>query len=310
MSTYPSSAEPPEPRLGASELHTLAEGLGSAAPRHLPQLVRIRLHPDEPEPIEIGVIPLDEVEPGATHPVQVLAGFDAPDDWHGIGVVASGTVRNLLPAPGGARARKPGRIVLAHLFTRDGIAASATHACDEAAAALLTDCADQLPEGRVADLLARALGVDLRRFRPGPAVWMQRMWLDAVAQLALATDARLTWRRTVHAHPLLQAELAVAAPGTGPPTAEAVRRLHRELDHVGWEWLFAKFPELAVRALDDIELQEPQLLVEWIGAPVMGSWLVDHWPPEHELLDLIGANASEEIAGEIGRALARRPPRR
>jgi hypothetical protein len=283
--------------------------LSRSVPPRDPQLVRIRLQPEEPEPIEIGMIPLGEIEPGATHPVQVLAGFDAPDDWHGIGVVVSGTVRSLSPAPDGGRPPEPGRVVHTHLFTRDGVAAGSTHACDKAARALLTDCADQPPEGRVADLLARALGIDLDRKRPGPATWVQRMWLDAVAPLALQPEAPLTWRRAAAVHPLLRAELAEAAPGADPPSTTTIRRLHRELDHVGWPWLFAKFPELAERALDDIEVDEPQLLLDWVGPAVMGSWLVDHWPPERDLLDLIEANAPEGIIERLERCCARRPPR-
>jgi hypothetical protein len=62
------------------------ELLDLALPEGRPcQLVRLAQPPDAPGEVEVGVLPLGEL-----HPAEVLDGFEAPQEWFALGVVATG----------------------------------------------------------------------------------------------------------------------------------------------------------------------------------------------------------------------------
>lgn len=76
----------------------------AALPAHQNAML-VRLVPDG-DTIELGLLPLDGV-----HPAELLDGFDAPEEWAAIGLVARG--RSLT-------AERKGRVVITHLVGRDG----------------------------------------------------------------------------------------------------------------------------------------------------------------------------------------------
>jgi hypothetical protein len=110
-------------------------------------LVRLAQPPDAPGEVEVGVLPLGEL-----HPAEVLDGFEAPEEWFALGVVATGWGA---PDDGSRPSTHPRRrrVISTVLVDRAGhVAGRIRFASGEVIAAP--------PEaGEVLELLRRALGL-------------------------------------------------------------------------------------------------------------------------------------------------------
>lgn len=222
------------------------------------------------------------------HPVDTLAGFDAPAEWTVLGVIATGTARHLeeLQATDGSTADPPvppGRVVTTYLVGRDGTSASI---CEppggspwETRAAGLHDAAI----GRIDDCLRRALDLPTHPVGAGPGDLWARIWLDELLAAACADPARhWSWTTAALHH---TAARAVAGEGLGRASevADALPRLGEILEAGrGWTQLRA-----ACASGEWSTGSIPAGLAEWMDDGMFGRWLLDELPPcGHQLVAL------------------------
>jgi hypothetical protein len=108
-------------------------------------LVRLEQAPDDPEAVELGVLPLEGI-----HPAELLEGFVAPASWVALGVVCPGWASPVgAGSPSGHPARR--RVTTTVLVDRAGNVAGRLRWEDEST----LDVAP--PEGEVVRLLLAAM---------------------------------------------------------------------------------------------------------------------------------------------------------
>lgn len=183
-------------------------------------------------------------KPFEGHPAEVLAGFTAPPEWFGVGVLVTGWQHDLTGRREKARAR------ITTIVCRDGAAVDAVRT--EADGLRMTE-GDAV--GFVPDTLRRVLGLPTAPPAPGDLEeWMAKCWLQIVlTQTKRGKRApKLRWREVAALHPAIDtvgadpADLAAVAPELATKmTWERFRRIHAEDgdDVAAWmdEGMFARY---------------------------------------------------------------------
>jgi hypothetical protein len=171
------------------------------------QLVRLRAGTEDlgDGELELGLLPLDDV----SHPFEGIVGFDAPDEWIAVGLIATGRA-SPLDGTGAAAGRRFG-VRSAHLVARTGAWASAWRALRPGAGdpGSASGCGERddepMPAGRLDDALRRMLGLPTA---PPPEsthrLWAAE-WLDAVVDAAMSRRGRLGPAAVLARHPAVAA---------------------------------------------------------------------------------------------------------
>ena len=183
-------------------------------------------------------------KPFEGHPAEVLAGFTAPPEWFGVGVLLTGWKHDLT----GQREKERARITT--IVCRDGAAVDAVRTEADGLRMMEGEAV-----GRVPDTLRRVLGLPTAPPAPGDLdEWMAKCWLQIVlTQTKRGKRApKLRWREVAALHPAIDtvgadpADLAVVAPDLASKmTWERFRRIHAEDgdDLAAWmdEGMFARW---------------------------------------------------------------------
>lgn len=291
--------------LDVALLHRLAEGIAATDPT---EALLVRLRDQGGRRLEVGLQPMSELDPLASHPVQLLLGFEAPADWLGLGIVATGRARALHPAAErGGPSVGPVRVAVCHLATRDGLTAHAIHRQATGAPPPGTPHPGEMAQGRIPDLLQRSLG------RPtagslGPGHWIDQRWLDAMLARAASSTRTPTWSELAALHPLA-ADLYFDDVDPGLARARTLRATTRQLDRLGWDRLLAADPASVARAVDfpDPASSGPRLL-EWVGGTTVGHWLMLQLPAAAELFDGLASLVADTTLAPVRAALLGEPP--
>ncbi len=262
------------------------------------QLLRVVANPDQPEAVELGLLPL---EPG-DHPADIMAGFTAPAGWVAVGVVTTGHSHQLDPADRGERPGRPtqpdaasGPIRLTFLLNRTGEAIS-----------LLTPIGsprsfrrvlDEPPQGVLADACRRVLGLPTAPPAEGPQVWLAARWLDRLLAEAIAEPGAVaTWEEAVRLHPLVVA-------GTTPSPEALVQLIDHAATSFGWEQLRL----LATRS----DAADPLVLpavAAWMDSGCFARHVLSAELPIDLMLVELEGLAPESVVRAVKKALARRYP--
>jgi hypothetical protein len=271
---------PSPPGTDAAGLQAIADALAPLDPPE-PLLVRLRL-PDTGDGVEIGLLPVYELDPNAHHVVDLLVGFEAPAPWWGLGLVTGGRA---FPRSEGAAIDEPCHVSICHLAARTGLVASAVHGLDLAA---------EPPVGRIPDLLQRSLGLPLGVAAGGPGRWVEQQWLDRSLALAGAPGPRPAWPDLAALHPF----------GGAIVEPSVLRGMTSLVDARGWEALLRIDPASVAESL---AFHDPEQigwrLLEWVGSSTVGSWLSALLPSRRELLDALDGLVSEATMAEVRAAL-------
>lgn len=248
-------------------------------PPDLPELLRARPDPLDPEKVELSHRPT----PGGCHPVDALALLDTDPGWLAVGIRALGRATPLDGGPGT-------RVISAHLVGRDGAWASAWRDAGGSgvgSSAHGTAGDPAAPTGRVDDACRRALGLPTAPPPPSTAELWSLLWLDAlVADLASSERRRATvrWSDVAAMHPAATPDGATWDGQQGPTPDEvsaAAQELTRSLD----------WPELRRRAAHhewDAPGVEPPMAA-WLDDGAFARWVSTSFP---ELDDLAAAAES------------------
>lgn len=137
------------------------------------------------------------------HPFDALLGFVAPDDWEVLGVIAPGWGTLYEQNPPSRR-----RIRVIHVASRSGDEASLLRFAGDDTAT--TAPPGELPAGRVADCLRRALNLPTPA---EPAESLSTLWVHRVLQALAARLHPAYGRRKVDAHEV-EAIVTSAAPSS------------------------------------------------------------------------------------------------
>lgn len=141
--------------------------------------------------VELSVLPLVD----ASHPAEVLAGFTAPKSWEAVGCVAAATAHHLDPPPHAVASQ---RVRFGFLLHRDGTSVASLSGRPQPPAH--ESC--EPPEGRLADVFRRVLGLPTPAAQQGHEAWWAMIWLDRVfAEAVLEPAHRLSWPEAVALHP-------------------------------------------------------------------------------------------------------------
>ena len=207
------------------------------------------------------------------HPVQVLAGFTAPPEWFGIGVLTGGWAHE----PGVERRRT--RII--SFVCRDGT---------ELAGVRIGDGNLTFMEGRgtgmVLDTLRRVLGLATDPPDVSIAEWLAQCWLEIIISRAKRERraTRLTWREAAALHPAIGVVGARPdeLPSVAPRTATAMR----------WE----RFRQ--IHAADGDEA------AAWMDEGMFARWMMYGHPPLSELLRRAGRRLTPEARDRVETTLS------
>jgi hypothetical protein len=137
------------------------------------------------------------------HPFDALLGFVAPDDWEILGVIAPGWGTRYEQSPPSRQ-----RIRVIHVASRSGDEASLLRFAGEPTATAAP--IGELPAGRVADCLRRALNLPTPE---EPAETLATLWVHRVLQGLAARSHPSFGRRKVDAHEV-EAIVSSAAPSS------------------------------------------------------------------------------------------------
>ncbi len=291
MSVHPSTSSSPS----AAELRRLAEALAATEPNE-PLLVRLCCSNGR---LEIGLVPIAEIDPLACHPSEFLLGFEAPAAWWGIGLVATGRIHSEAGAP---RQHDPVPVVVCQLAARNGDVAHAVRSRNGEPGVEMTMTGAGRPRGRVPDLLQRSLGRPIVTDGRGPGHWIEQLWLDTLVADAARDPGRLSWPAAAAKHP---AGAALRAAGRGrvldPATLQAATREH---DRAGWRKLVSASPAVVAARLGfpDPDCTGWQLL-EWVGADVIGMWLLAELPAASDLATALDDLVAPALARQVRSAL-------
>lgn len=271
----------------------IAEALLALADPPVPLLVRLRNRPHGDPWIDVAIRPCTDVDPGASHPADVLMGFNAPIDWCGIGVVAAGRARSL--APHGTSPDDPQRVLIAYFVMRDGSEVTRIRG--------LTPAADhddpaitETAVGLVPDLLRRTLGLPTLPAERGVQHWIDSVWLDrVVAEVTAVPTRRWQWAALAQLHPL-----AVAADRSVGVVLPAVLRTRtRQVAARGWRRIRTAAStgggDAAVRRAAGVI---PPSLAGWFDEGSLARWLIAGLPPIDDLVDAVRALLPGELAND------------
>jgi hypothetical protein len=299
--TAPRSTHPPTP-LDPTHLEVLASVLLEGAdlgPGDPPHLLRVRLGADGAgeEEVELGIQPLD----AGDHPLDALLGFEAPDDWAAIGVLATGraTTADVTPAGRARRAGRPRPVVTAHLVARDGSWASSWRPLDDRAGLRGTDSGSaedaHACTGRIDDAVRRAMGVATAPPPASTVGLLATQWLDAVVTSAATADRRPGTREVLAAHP------AVGALGLDPDTVtlrQVIAESERLAERRPWHRLRAACVE---GTWPDAGLDPA--LAAWFDDGSFARWVLGGWPDLGELEGAVVALLPGAPAAAVSGAL-------
>lgn len=275
---------PTQGALAASDLERLAEHLvgghdtaagdAEASPDGA-ALVRARRHPAG---IDLALRPL----PAHVHPADALLGHVVPGLWSVAGIIAPATARTL---DGGSGAMAPRAISVSVLIGRNGTVATCARDRHEGRTLAL----DEVPTGRLVDLLQRALGRPTPPPDAGPCQLWQALWLDAVVAGAAGAE---------HGGALAP-ELAAALSDTASPEGPA-----------GWAHLrgLACAPDAAAGRTDAALATALTTLVEpahaaWMDDGCFARWVLSALPSPEDLLDAVDALLPPARARAVRHAL-------
>jgi hypothetical protein len=205
----------------------------------------------------LGLKPLDG------HPVDVLMGFTAPDDWFAVGVASDGWAHSLDPATRVARQR----IRMFALVARDGseVAAMRRYGHDE------LEFLPGLGEGDLAETLRRVLGLPTAPPSVGFDELMAKIWLEAIVAAGNRSRhaSKLSWERAADLHPAM-------ALVTYPVTANNLPALAEDIAaRMDWERLRRRMAEG-----DDARALE----ASWMDAGMFARRMVNGRPPIDDLV--------------------------
>lgn len=274
----PTCPTPPFTRgLAPADLELLADHLvgahepGQDGPAG-PALIRARPTPDG---IDLALCPL----PAGTHPADVLVGHVVPPRWNAAGLVASAVARGLSEEPAEAR-----RVTVALLLGRDGSLAHRSVA-DEGHDVVPRHDA---PEGRLVDLLHRALGLPTPPCGASPRRLWEALWLDAVVAGAARGDDR----------------------GLAPELADALATTSAPEGRGGWSHLrhLASSPTADHRGTDAALAAALGPLIDadaaaWMDDGSFARWVLGALPPIDDLLEAVDALLPAERANAVRVAL-------
>lgn len=254
-------------------LSTLLDCLDAAAglqPGDGSVLLRVRAIPDD-DAIELGVLPL----PHGQHPVDALAGFVAPDDWQLVGVLATGTARDL-DDPESTTA-----VCSGHLIDRSGRWASRLAPFDDGPlepASIHGEAGDpDCPVGRIDDACRRVLGIPTPPPSSGTALLWATLWLDAIVAAGGTASGRRRlgrWTEVVSRHPAI----AVLVPDADLTSVDLVAKANQLAEWRDWQQLRRTCAAGLWRA--------PRLdagVVGWLDDGAFSRWLLGELP---DLTDL------------------------
>jgi hypothetical protein len=246
-----------------------------------------------------------------------LAGFVAPPDWWGLGVVASGRARPLDgDGPRGSAAPWPVDVV--HVVARTGESAAA-HRHRAVAPGAGSSAPGGWPAGPLAawhreagdgsawaglvdDHLRRALGLPTPPVLPSTAELWTVVWLDDLATRAAGGGlATATWAELVAHHPVLA--LAADA-GAGPDVlAWTARQIVRAGALLARTWTWPVLREAARSGRDVLGTTTPELAA-WMDDGLYARIHLAPYPPVDDLLDLLDSVLNPSLAAHL-RAVVR-----
>jgi hypothetical protein len=238
------------------------------------QVLRVTCPLDVPRAVDVARAPVDG-DLGAA-----LAGFRAPDDWDAIGVATLGWWRPMDER--GRPGERGGRVRSVHIQHRVGPTASVLHRRDGAA-----ELVPGPVEGRVADLLRRAVGLRTAPPANGPVELFALHWLSAL--LAAEPGSLGTWEHVAAHHPLL----AVHDDARWP--IDALDRFGEQVAAVRtWEQTRRECArgELEIAGVDPA-------LASWFDEGSFARWVLDGHPPVGVLADAAGT----AMPASVGRKL-------
>lgn len=321
------SPSPPGCGLGPDTLVTLADvvdrglALGPGDPA---RLVRVRAAPapglDDDE-LELGFRTLE----GDDHPLDVLLGFRAPDDWAAIGVAAVGRARpvdddtTVVGTDGVVRrrvGRGPGSMAVrtVHLVGRSGAWTSRWQPIDRAAAGGGEPAAhggsassadtDELPNGRLDDALRRAVGLPTAPPPGDTGLLWAVQWLDALLVAAAGSSSGRRRLRPLAA--LVAAHPAVRAFTLDPATVDVERLVaegRRLASLRGWTQLrrtCAQGTPDGAAGLHPL----PADLAAWLDDGAFARWVLGGWPDLADLRTALSELLAPAAVSVIDDALA------
>jgi hypothetical protein len=257
-------------------------------PSDPPRLVRVTGRGPHPSQAEVALLPL---APGQ-HPTDVLLGFTAPATWAAVGVISSAHQHaSDQPHVSAVPVR------LTFLLDRSGCSVTLLSPLEPVSAKVggrreLTSH----PEGQLADICHRVLGLATAPPTEHPAEWLTRRWLDRILTEAVAKPGRPgTWAEAVALHPLV-------GPGAAPTPGGLAQLTSSALSTLGWDGLRL----LATRGADaQSPLVGPEVAA-WMDAGCFARWLLAAELPEHLVLGELGALLPPAVVQAIGSAI--RPP--
>jgi hypothetical protein len=237
------------------------------------------------EPLQLGMAPTD-----GDHPFDLLLGFEAPDDWQVLGVVASGNAyRYDDPDPEKVRA------TFVFLADRRGGSASLMRT----AAGIVALPGE--PEGRIADALRRALGRPTAPPTCGTGIVFTTLWLDALLDATgdpSRRSALSTWNGIARLHPA--ASLALRPPAVDDLAAGVLELAQR------WPWQRLRTEPDRWAMPGDVGL--PRDIAAWMDDGMYARWLLAELPALPDLVHLLGplvpTDLAEPMVAVIAAALA------
>ena len=232
--------------------------------------------------VEVGFRSLD---PGS-HPFDVVAGFEAPDDWSVFGLRTTGRARRIddPSAP-------PRPVASTFLVDRVGREASVLRFDDE----VLEPPGPA--EGTIPDLCRRVLGVATAPAPPTTAPLWIAMWLDKLVDHWADPDRRgdllSSWAHLAILHPAVHApsppDLRVVA---DPASPVAVARAHAAA---------ATWHDLR-HAVDPLPLPDGPLPVDiarWMDDGFFARWAIGAFPPLHATVMSVHGLLGEPLGPQL-----------
>lgn len=236
------------------QLAAVAELIDGAMPDHDGHLLVHVI--EEPDDVALGLLPI----PRSEHPMSVLAGFTAPDDWAAVGVRARGTAHHL----DGDDASESARATF--LVHRNGASHSMLRVGDD-----VTHVAVPV-EGTLPDACRRVLGLPTA---PAPArstlLWTA-VWLDRGLQALLDPPrgglGHLRWSDLAALHP------AVDPDGPAPATGKKLAAL-ADAHTRAWPWARLRAEPEVVRLPDGPPSRH---ITEWMDDGFYARWALGAFP--------------------------------
>lgn len=252
------------------------------------------------------------------HPLDLLLGFVAPDDWTAVGVCCSARAYGL-DAPGAEAARgagtgsdpaagsasqaaqgpapAPAAVRITMLLDRDGASAGLLRRGDEVIPL------PGNPEGTVADACRRALGLPTAP-PPDSTAWLWTVvWLDRLVELASGgtrwRGPGAAWEQIVSLHPAV-GPAATAVPRTSAGVADIAARTG--LLAAAWPWRRLRQDPTA---LDAPGMEMPVRLADWMDDGMWARAVLGALPSVGDLLDAVGALLPPALAEHVAAAVER-----